>query len=316
VFLGFERLIAEVSEKTGVLSAVCFALAAMTRPEGVLLFATAALFRGVLNISREWRFLPRRQEVLWLLTFLVLFLPYYIWRWRYYGWPFPNTFYVKTSGGAGTWELGGYYLRRFAEDYGAFFFILLGVFAWPTRADRRRRSLFVLTALVWGVFALYTVSVGGDFMGLYRFILPVVPLGAVALQEALRVLWSRLEPFTGRPVLALAGAMVAGGFIAGSAKVSQGGATIVGADNGIDTPASSSSTRSIASPSASGSASTATRVSSCPWAVPGSSRTTRPARVRRLRARRQARGPRPHDDDEFRSAWASEVGHGPVRALP
>jgi arabinofuranosyltransferase len=237
VFLAFERLIAEVAEGTGATSAVCFALAAMTRPEGMLLFGAAVLFRWIVTVTREWRFLPRRHEVIWAAIFVVLFLPYYAWRWRYYGWPFPNTFYVKTSGGPGTWLLGAYYLRRFAEDYGVFFLVLLGVCAWPLRGDRRRRSLFVLTAIVWAVYAIYVVSVGGDFMGLYRFILPALPIAAVTLQESLRALWNKLEPFAGKPALALAGAMLAGGFLAGSAKVSHGAATIQGADNGIDTPA-------------------------------------------------------------------------------
>src|SRR5204863_68876 len=80
-------------------------------------------------------------------------------RWSYYGWPFPNTFYVKASGGPETWRLGLYYLRRFAEDYGAFFFIPLALLGWPERGDRRRRSLALLAALVWVVFAAYTVSV-------------------------------------------------------------------------------------------------------------------------------------------------------------
>jgi hypothetical protein len=74
-------------------------------------------------------------------------------------------------------------------------------------------------------------------MGLYRFVLPVVPLGAVALQEGLRTLSVRLTPFVGRPALALAGLVLAAGYLAGSAKVSQTAATIEDAENGIDTPA-------------------------------------------------------------------------------
>jgi arabinofuranosyltransferase len=235
--LGFERLLGEIDQRRGFGSGVWFALAALTRPEGALLFGLAGIFRLLTNFSEEGRLVPRRHEVLWVLAFLALYLPYFLGRWRYFGWPFPNTFYVKSSSNAGAPLRGLYYLRRFTEDYGVFFLGALALIGWPSRGDRRRRRLWSLTALVWGGFALYVVKVGGDFMGLYRFVLPVLPLGAVVLQEALRNLEQRLAPITGRPALALAGAMLAAGFLAGSAKVSRFASTVQDADNGIDTPA-------------------------------------------------------------------------------
>jgi arabinofuranosyltransferase len=236
-FMAFERVMYEVDEGRGFQSGIWFALAAMTRPEGLLFFAVAGLYRLLCKVARDWRLVPRKHELLWLGAFAALFVPYFAWRWSYYGWPFPNTFYVKASGGPETWKLGLYYLRRFAEDYGAFFFLPLTLLGWAPRGDRRRRSLFLLASLLGAVFAAYTVSVGGDFMGLYRFILPVMPLAAVALQEGLRGLSIKLAPFTGRPALALAGLMLAAGYLFGSAKVSQIAATVEDAENGIDTPA-------------------------------------------------------------------------------
>jgi hypothetical protein len=236
-FLAFERLLAEVDERQGISSALFFALAALTRPEGVLLFGLGGLWRVAVNLWREERLLPRRQELLWLGVFAAMFVPYFAWRWSYYGWPFPNTFYVKSSGGPGTRTQGLYYLRRFVEDYGVAFLILVGILGWPGRAERRRRSLFFLTAIVWAGFGAYVVSVGGDFMGLYRFILPVLPLGAVVLQEALRTLARRLAPLTGPRTLAVVGVLIGASFLAGSGKVTRVNATVEDADNGIDTPA-------------------------------------------------------------------------------
>jgi len=235
-FLGFDLLLAEIAGQRGFASAAAFALAAMARPEGLLFFGLGGVFRLFTMIGRERRLRPRRHEWAWLGLFAALFAPYFLWRWRYYGWPFPNTFYVKSSGGSGTYALGGYYLRRFAEDYGVLFLTLLALLGRPAADDHRRRDLWRLTGLVWLVFAAYVVKVGGDFMGLYRFILPVVPLGAVVAQESLRRLSDRLRPIVGRPVLALAGALLAGAFVAGSARVSRAAVTIIGADNGIDTP--------------------------------------------------------------------------------
>jgi arabinofuranosyltransferase len=157
-FLGFERVMKEVDEARGWSSGVWFALAAMTRPEGMLLFGVAGLYRLLTKVARDWQLAPRRHELMWLGAFLALFVPYFGWRWSYYGWPFPNTFYVKASGGPETWKLGLYYLRRFAEDYGAFFFIPLTLLGWPMKGDRRRRSLALLTALVWTISASAVTS--------------------------------------------------------------------------------------------------------------------------------------------------------------
>ena len=235
--LGFELLLAEISARRGFASAAVFALAAMTRPEGVLFFALGGFFRLLTAVGRERRLRPRRNEWAWLALFAALFVPYFVWRWRYYGWLFPNTFYVKSSGGPGTLMRGGYYLRRFAEDYGVPFFFLLALLGRPAAADQARRDLRRLTGLTWLVFAAYVVKVGGDFMGLYRFILPVLPFGAVVVQESVRRLAQRLRPAVGTPVLALAGAALAVAFVVGSLHVSRIATTFIGADNGIDTPA-------------------------------------------------------------------------------
>jgi arabinofuranosyltransferase len=234
--LGFDLLLGEVTVGKGYASAAAFAFAAMTRPEGAMFFALSALFRFMTNLRRERRLLPRRFELSWLGLFLGLFAPYFVWRWHYYGWPFPNTFYVKSSGSSGTWKLGAYYLRRFCEDYGVHFLILLAVFGRAARDDHRRHDLRLLAALVWLAFAAYVVKVGGDFMGLYRFILPIIPLGTVVLAESVRRIYALLCPRFGAWVCGLALTAVGVGFALGSAHTDQVALTFVGADNGIDMP--------------------------------------------------------------------------------
>ena len=46
-------------------------------------------------------------------------------------------------------------------------------------AQRRYLALGAVTYLWTAAFLLYVVSVGGDFMGLYRFVLPIVPLNVL-----------------------------------------------------------------------------------------------------------------------------------------
>ncbi len=235
ILLAFERLLNEMTTGRGFVSGICFALAGMTRPEGVLLFLVCVLFRLVRNLRRERRKAPTRNEIYWLTAFVAVFGPYFAWRWAYYGWPFPNTFYVKSAGGPGSWHMGLYYLRRFAEDYGIAFPALIMGLGWPSALDWRRRDLFELFTVSALVFAVYTAKVGGDFMGLYRFILPLLPLGAVCVQEAARILIQRLRPFVPRAPLVGAGAAACLAFAAGSLKVSRQAAA-GGSDQGIDSP--------------------------------------------------------------------------------
>jgi arabinofuranosyltransferase len=237
--LGFDQTLAEAQRRRGFTSGVFFALAAMTRPEGIFLFGLCGLFRAARNFVLERRWRPQRFEIGFAVAFAVVFIPYYVWRWSYFGWPFPNTFYVKSAGGAGTWEQGLYYLRRFLEDYGVAFLAGLVLAGWlcvrGRDPGRRRTDLFGLGALVIGCFALYTIKVGGDFMGLYRFILPVVPLGALCVQEGIRAVFARLRPYVPRPVLLVAGVTAAAAFAAGSLSVSMK-ATLISSDRGIDSP--------------------------------------------------------------------------------
>src|SRR5262249_58565485 len=71
--------------------------AALTRPEGALVFAVVAAHRLVANALAR-RFVPERRELLGVAAFLAVFAPYFAWRWWYYGWPFPHTYYVKAGG--------------------------------------------------------------------------------------------------------------------------------------------------------------------------------------------------------------------------
>jgi hypothetical protein len=84
------------------------------------------------------------------------------------------------------------------------------------------------------VFSLYVASVGGDFMGLFRFVVPVVPLLALVGSTGLRLL---LEPLSARaswaPVPVVLLLLMGHGWHA--VEVDRKSLTI-GADRGIDTP--------------------------------------------------------------------------------
>ena len=140
-----------VAEHTGRvrwrMSGLVFALAAMTRPEGMLLFGLTGLHHlGVLLLGRN-RVMPlwcrdrvqtrRRYKVLgelgWVAGFMIPFGLYFIWRYSYYGYPFPNTYYIKAGGGASAsitrWGLP--YLWDFIKDNRLYVLPALLPLFWP-----------------------------------------------------------------------------------------------------------------------------------------------------------------------------------------
>ncbi len=204
----------EASPRRDLVFGVLGALGAMTRPEGLLLFA---LLGGFALVDR------RRAPVRALVAFAVLFGPYFVWHWRYYGFPFPNTYYVKSSGARGeTLSQGAFYVGRFARDY--------GIWLWLPLVVPLRRGLMVLALSV--PFVLYVASVGGDFMGLYRFLVPLLPLWAVHAERAL----GRLGPRLPAPAFAALALGFLGSYGLASARVTRKASTEIGAERGIDTP--------------------------------------------------------------------------------
>ena len=156
-------------------------------PCALAAIALAAMALGT-SIAATWRPWPRlREELLAALWFLGLWAPWFLWRWWYYGYPFPNTYYVKAAGPwtspdhASTMLSNGlYYVWQWLQQTRLIFaspLLLLGLVAIRTRTPRF--VLAVSCGLLLAVYLAYTVTVGGDFMGLHRFIMPLFVLAAI-----------------------------------------------------------------------------------------------------------------------------------------
>jgi hypothetical protein len=148
-------------------------LLALTRPEGVGLYAALAL--GALA-SLEGG-LRRRLEILapGAAAFTALGAAYFAWRVSYFGEWLPNTFYAK-SGFTPAHALRGVgYLIGFARNP----FVWLGLpLALAGGFDLWRRRERVLPVLLVAVVAI-VIGVGGDGLPMYRFLVPAVPIAAV-----------------------------------------------------------------------------------------------------------------------------------------
>jgi len=148
-------------------------LASLTRPEGGLVFATAYawyLARDLSKIKQRW----------WqpLLFYAAPLLPFAVFKLVYYGSIFPNPFFAKTGFSPDYWKSGlGYiwlYFQHLALWGAVPVLLLIGLVrsGW--------KSKLALPAILWLVFALYIVAVGGDVLHAHRFFVPIWPFLCVA----------------------------------------------------------------------------------------------------------------------------------------
>jgi len=230
--LGWTRyLLARVDAPTDVWkSGLWFALAAMTRPEGILMIGLVVIHHLVEMCILEKRIRPTSSEWIWAAVFLGIFCPYFAWRWSYYGWPFPNTYYVK-SGAPNFWTPGFAYFRNWVTDNGIWMVPILAVLG-TRRLGTSGRRLLTLGTLLSVVLSLHVMKVGGDFMALHRFLVPIMPILAVMAALGLAEIHRLVSPDYPMRYWAAVGVTCLLAF--GHIKAIQDHALSVGSDDGVD----------------------------------------------------------------------------------
>lgn len=230
---------------------VFLALAAMTRPEGLLITGLVGLHRLGVNLIRDRRLMPTIDELACLGLFLLVWGPWYAWRWWYYGYPFPNTYYVKAAGDPppGYTEAmirnGLYYVWQWAQQthvVHAAPVLLIGLLS--ARFGTRRFFFGTLAVPLAAVYLVYTIKVGGDFMGLHRFVMPLFFIAAVACALGLRLVAGSLAGYPVPRRAGLAVRVLVPAAVLAVFAVKQQQLTTVSthwgnwqSDHGIDTPA-------------------------------------------------------------------------------
>jgi arabinofuranosyltransferase len=200
------------------LSGAWFALAAMTRPEGLLVYALTGLHQIATRLVQQ-RKLATSQDWKRLALFALIWAPWFAFRWRYYGFPLPNTFYAKVAFGdtSAQRERGLAYVQTFVRIHLGYAPLAIALLPLTRRRWRSWGSYFALILLVYGVYIGY---VGGDW-SVGRFFAPLMPMLYVLLAIGLRVLseWTdgQLNQRVTVPAWATRGINVvaAGGLLAG-----------------------------------------------------------------------------------------------------
>jgi hypothetical protein len=162
------------------LTGLVFVLVALTRPDGIIFYALSIFFL-ILTVSST----PRR---IWyfLVPLIFIYVPYYLLRFMYYGYPFSNIYYARSVNLA-WWGQGLDYLFLYFKAYYVFWLLLpLAVisavkfrksfkklFHPPYDFDPLRKAVF-LSLLFSLVFSFYLIWIGGDFM-FARFFIPITP---------------------------------------------------------------------------------------------------------------------------------------------
>lgn len=225
---------------------LCLALAAMTRPEGLIVAVILGAVRLLhLVLTRPgWKL---REELIAAGAFLALWAPWFAWRTWYYGHLAPNTYYVKASGpwvspklASDMWANGVHYIWVWLQQTRLLWglpLVLVGLVSGTPRTPRF--TLVVASGLMAAVYIPYAISVGGDFMGLHRFIMPLFVIAALLVVLGLEWLVARLPVRHQLPVALVTGGLLFAGFAYSQVKLTRTSLDPrqLANDRGIDTPA-------------------------------------------------------------------------------
>ncbi len=133
-------------------------------------------------IQHQWRTISQFEKIsyqhwiLFIVPFIIIFLPYLIWKLSYFGSLIPNSARAKIRGLTG-FQFGVYYIYMFALSTLLIPHLTLLIGCLKRLSKIPSASSIGLMTLIWFLYAAY---VGGDFME-FRFLAPVLPLLTILL---------------------------------------------------------------------------------------------------------------------------------------
>ncbi len=160
-------------------------LAALTRPDTLLIIASANLLFvfGMLSGKEKLQIIFKR-VFQFNLAFILIYIPYFIWRFNYYGFLFPNTYYDKLADETFFSKGFHYIYLYFKAHFTSLLIFFIPCYLFIHLLKRRELKQFIFkkenAAFITCLFLLFiylvffVAKVGGDFM-YARFIIPCVP---------------------------------------------------------------------------------------------------------------------------------------------
>lgn len=181
--------IREQNHLSAVLAGLTAALVGLTRPEGCVF-----LLIYLIANRKQWK--P------FVISFVLLYGAYFAFRWLYFGYPLPNTFYMKVGGGFQVKEIFGqvYYNLRVLGNgiLGKTGFwiglvlipVLFVITTWKKKFEKPITILLIAAGLALVTFLLLP----SDWMGELRFASPALVLFPILLTALLHQLSMRVNP--------------------------------------------------------------------------------------------------------------------------
>jgi hypothetical protein len=179
--------------------------ATLLRPEGLMVFGVLAGLACTVFLARTRATV--RHHLVWGLAYTIPLLLYIAWRLDAFEDPLPNTFYQKTGGGYWQHVRGVGYVIFFALFFLVPLVPLPVLLVWEKGHPDARTLSRLGNWLRWAnrnegatmcvVFSLaycaYNVYVGGDYMPMFRFMVPVLPFLYLLLAPVMDGLWSAVR---------------------------------------------------------------------------------------------------------------------------
>ena len=196
-------------------------LSAFTRPDGLLFYAFGSAYVFLFHFQKDKIVEKIIKFIFMQIPFLVFYLPYWIWKWDYYGYIFPNTYYAKS---ADSWYIsqGIQYILLYFSAYYVFLFIPgILIYVWiskyypvisglkksdPLKERKLKKEITERTGITSTVFLdlydwrndflvrssfllllpsvlyiFFLMKIGGDFM-FARLLIPLSPLLFIYLE--------------------------------------------------------------------------------------------------------------------------------------
>ena len=158
-------------------------LATLTRPEGIIFFVLFIII-SLIKLGRDFK---KNSNLYFVasLFYIVPFMTYFIWRFSYYGYLLPNTFYAKTGGTVfqvlrGVKYSGSFYIYFITPLLLSIIFFLrkikISFFLKKINSNLIKTHIGLsICFILCLVYTFYIIFIGGDYMAMYRFFVPILP---------------------------------------------------------------------------------------------------------------------------------------------
>jgi tetratricopeptide (TPR) repeat protein len=177
----FYRYIFRTGSKPDIVFVTASVLNSLLRPEGILIFLMIMCHSIIINYKKYFRLNGRwttsssaKVYLKEVLMYAVPIAAYLAFRYFYYGFLLPNTFYAKTGFNLEHFSRGLEYV--FTGIINNFFYGLLLVIPLLSliKSNLRSETIFFYFFVI--IYLLFIILIGGDVLPISRFILPVLPL--------------------------------------------------------------------------------------------------------------------------------------------